>query len=359
MTGAWRCDVVGSFAWRTCTVRWPKIVNDLAHDVGDHAGALDDLAREIAGGVVPVLDVLEGDDRDRFVDVSAAVGQPWTSLPWYVGEAYLYARIRSVVGWSAHGADPFFAAKQREEATLSADDVDTDLGSLLVRTLWGNRGDLSLPSAKAHTDEDDDNLLVDDRGKAIELLRSARRVGVILDNAGLELFRDLQLVRHLVDNGIAVTLFAKDRPFFVSDAMPVDIERTRRRLRRDAGAIDVIADPFFTGPSFFNREQAPAALWRTLATFDALIVKGDANYRRLVGDRPWRATDRDPFSMVVDLPAPAIAVRTLKAEVLVGADAAVCDDVAAHSPDWLVSGRFGVVQVAAGDNVVDSETNDT
>ena len=360
MNAPWRCDVVGSFAWRTCTVRWPKIVRDLASDVPDLAVALNDLAGDIVDGVVAPLQVLEPEDRDRFVDVAAIVGQRWTALPWYVGESYLYARLRAVVGWSHLRHDPFLAAKQREEATLPDDDDDmTDIATLLRRTLWGNRGDLSLPSAKAHTVEVDDDLLVDDRVQAVDLLATAKRVGIVLDNAGIELFRDLQLARLLVDNGVAVTLFAKDRPFFVSDAMPVDIARTRQLLKRDVGDIAVVADPFFTGPGFFTRNAIPNALWRTLAGFDALVFKGDANYRRLVGDRPWRATDHDRFDATVSLPAPVIAVRTLKAEVLVGADLDACVDVARHSDDWLVSGRFGVVQVARVNNVVDSEANDT
>ena len=45
-----------------------------------------------------------------------------------------------------------------------------------------------------------------------------------------------------------------------------------------------------------------------------VFVKGDANYRRLLGDRKW-ATDT-PFQDVVSyFPVPICALRTLKAEV--------------------------------------------
>jgi Damage-control phosphatase ARMT1-like domain len=45
-----------------------------------------------------------------------------------------------------------------------------------------------------------------------------------------------------------------------------------------------------------------------------VFVKGDANYRRLLGDRTW-ALDT-PFSDVVSyFPVPVCALRTLKAEV--------------------------------------------
>ena len=358
MSEPWRCDVVGSFAWRTCAKRWPKIVRDLADDVTAHAADLHSLAAEIEGGVVGSLDRLEAGDRDRFDVVGAYVGRPWTSLPWYVGEAFLYARIRAVVGWSTAGIDPFRAAKGREEANLpDDDDDDDDLSQLLTSTVWGNRGDLSLPSARGFTHEHDHDLIVDERPAAVALLARASRVGIVLDNAGLELWRDLQLARFLVDSGKQVTLFAKDRPFFVSDALSADIARTRALLRRDLGAVEIVAHAFFTGPDFLLDALLPDDLRRLLGDDDVLLVKGDCNYRRLVGDVPFSAGARSSFNDAVQLSAPVIALRTLKAEVLVGADPDGCAAAAKQSPDWLVSGRFGVVQVALANNVVDSKAN--
>jgi hypothetical protein len=179
----------------------------------------------------------------------------------------------------------------------------------------------------------------------VGLLQRAQRVGIVLDNAGLELWRDLQLARVLANAGADVVLFAKDRPFFVSDALPDDVERLQHRLTRRA-RVRVAAPAFFTGPGFLQRGAVPDDVWQAFAACDVLVLKGDCNYRRLVGDVPWRADDRSTLADHCQLPAPVIAVRTLKAEVLVGADLARCAEVATGCGDWLVSGRFGIISVA-------------
>jgi uncharacterized protein with ATP-grasp and redox domains len=353
--GPWHCDVAGTFAHRTCTVRWPAIVRDLARDVPIAAAVLCDLADEIERGVVRRLRPTTPEHR-RWHAIDAFVGGPWTALPWYVGEAFLYARIREATGHHLDGGDPFLAAKLREERTLGRG-ADSDVGvpdgadgelllsEALWASLWGNRGDLSLPEAQAHTGADADDLVVDERADALGVLRDARRVALVLDNAGRELAADLALARVLSARGVAVTLLPKDAPFFVSDAMAADIDRLVRS-GHDPGGADVVVDPFFTGPEFLRSEALPAALRGLLGAVDVAIVKGDCNYRRLVGDAPWRADDQRSFADVVDLPTTVIALRTLKAEVLVGAGPGRASAAAARGPSWLVSGRFGVVQVA-------------
>lgn len=348
MTRPWHCNVPGSFAWHTCTERWPRIVRSLADDVPAHRMALMALAREIEeGGVTP----LWGPDDDfRFDLVHDYTGRPWTALPWYVGESWLYAKVRAAVGWRFHGRDPFRPAKAREEASLldGENPADPDpLASALWRSLWGNRADLSLPTAKNHSATLQSDLLVDERAQALDWLESARRVVILADNAGAELFADLQLARALNDRGARVTLLVKDAPFFVSDAIPADVAIARRRLGRDVD-VTVVTHPFLTGPEWLATPLLPAPIYDRLATADVVIAKGDCNYRRLVGDAPWTPEDTRSFADVVDLPAPVIALRTLKAEVLVGVDAATCARAADVAPDWLVSGRFGVVQCAPG-----------
>lgn len=345
----WHCDVVGSFAWRTCTERWPRIVDALSVEAPAHRVALTRLRDEIADGVVPGRATNVGDDDERrFGVVDAWRGRPWTALPWYVGESWLYARIRSAVGYQHHRRDPFRPAKAREEAGLFDGDNPHDpdpIASALWRSLWGNRADLSLPTARDHERAADSDLLHDDRSVALGWLRNARRVAILLDNAGTEVFADLQLARALHDAGAAVTLYAKDRPFFVSDAMPADIAIARRHLQRPDQAA-VVAEPFLTGPGLLTTAGLPRAFREALGAVDVIIAKGDCNYRRLVGDAPWASSDRRSFTDAVVLPAPVIALRTLKAEVLVGVDAAVCARARAQCPDWLVSGRYGVVQCA-------------
>lgn len=346
MSGPWHCNQPGSFAWHTCTERWPRIVRQLADDVPSHRTALMALAREVEGGGVNPL--WGPDDDFRFDVIHDYSGRPWTALPWYVGESWLYARILAAVGWRFHHRDPFRAAKAREEAGLidSENPVDPDpLASALWRSLWGNRADLSLPTAREHVATSLGDLLSDERAQALDWLRRARHVVILADNAGAELFADLQLARVLEDGGARVTMLVKDAPFFVSDAIPDDVTRTRRRLGRDVG-VKVMADSFLTGPEWLATPFLPSPLRDLLGTADVVVAKGDCNYRRLVGDVPWTLEDTRTFADVVELPAPVIALRTLKAEVLVGVDAATATAAAAVAGDWLVSGRFGVVQCA-------------
>jgi hypothetical protein len=87
----------------------------------------------------------------------------------------------------------------------------------------------------------------------------------------------------------------------------------------------------------------PDPLLRELAQADLIISKGDANYRRLLGDRHWQFTT--PFDDVVCyLPAPFVAIRTLKSEMVAGLDPGQPERVAIQDPNWLIDGRWGMIQ---------------
>ena len=323
MSRAWTCSDVGSFAWRTCTSRWPTILDGLRQDVPEFDLPLGALRDEIAGGTVQPLadDVVEA---PRWSAVLPFVGQAWTSLPWYLAESFLYARIRAAVCFAQTHADPFLPTKMREERALPAlaeDHPAVDVVAAgLWRSLWGNRADLSLPSAMMHTGSDAADLVADERPAALALLATAQVVGILLDNAGVELACDLSLTRLLLRRRKRVILFCKDVPFFVSDATVADVVRTAALLDLECPPeLEIVDDAFFTGPGFLATTEIPAPLARRLGGCDVVIAKGDCNYRRLVGDIP---PSSDAFADVVTFPAPLIALRTLKAEVLVGGDPA-------------------------------------
>jgi hypothetical protein len=84
-----------------------------------------------------------------------------------------------------------------------------------------------------------------------------------------------------------------------------------------------------------------------MARADLLISKGDANYRRLLGDRHWPFTI--PFEEVMAyVPTRLLALRTLKAEVAAGLSQNQVDRLNETDPDWLVNGRWGLIQFAEG-----------
>ena len=87
----------------------------------------------------------------------------------------------------------------------------------------------------------------------------------------------------------------------------------------------------------------PADLRAALGELSLVIVKGDANYRRLVEDRHWPPDA--PFEPITAyFPAPLVALRTFKSEVIVGLDPGQAEKEQAADPDWLVNGRRGVIQ---------------
>lgn len=161
-----------------------------------------------------------------------------------------------------------------------------------------------------------------------------------------------------------VVLHAKDRPVFVSDVMEKDLPptlawlgatepqrggamATRLQTALDDGRLALECPTFYTsGRAFWEMPPSLAAAYAAAAV---VITKGDANYRRLLGDLHW-AHDYS-FSELTGAYWPKgtglAALRTCKSGVLVGtpreAEAAA---VAAAPDDWLVAGKFGLVQLA-------------
>jgi hypothetical protein len=75
------------------------------------------------------------------------------------------------------------------------------------------------------------------------------------------------------------------------------------------------------------------------------VLKGDLNYRRLVGDRWW--TPSTPFADVTaHFPGPVAALRTLKSDVITGLDGRTETAlVEAEGQRWRTSGTHALIQV--------------
>eukprot|EP00920_Eleutheroschizon_duboscqi_P042817 GHVT01102035.1.p2 GENE.GHVT01102035.1~~GHVT01102035.1.p2 ORF type:complete len:109 (+),score=16.37 GHVT01102035.1:450-776(+) len=77
------------------------------------------------------------------------------------------------------------------------------------------------------------------------------------------------------------------------------------------------------------------------------IVKGDCNYRRLIGNRWWK--NDDDFQLITSyFPTPVVALRTLKADVGCGMSATATANAARDDPKWMTNGRWGVIQFGTG-----------
>jgi len=90
----------------------------------------------------------------------------------------------------------------------------------------------------------------------------------------------------------------------------------------------------------------PPDLEEFFSSQDLAIFKGDANYRRLLGDLHWKPHSM-PFSSIVGnyTPCPLLALRTAKAGLAVGISADGEQRAAKENPsDWLTCGKFGLIQ---------------
>ena len=193
------------------------------------------------------------------------------------------------------------------------------------------------------------------------LSRSAGgEVVIVLDNCGLELVSDLLLVDGVlrIAKPARVTLHCKDRPVFVSDVTPPDLEPTIEWIRAQPGGgplasrlsaavgdgtIGVASPDFYT--SHLPFWEMPAALRAQLGAASVVVCKGDANYRRLLGDLHWPHDTSFAELMGEYWPTSVAALRTCKSGVLIGTEPSVeAAAAAAHPEKWLVGGLYGVVQ---------------
>jgi hypothetical protein len=250
---------------------------------------------------------------------------------------------------------------------------------LLHAALWGNRADLSnytvargepgretLAALMAQVGDERPNVLIDHTDAVRQLLSTpvsegTQHIAFINDNVGLDVLFDLMLSDFMLDRGWvhAVTLHLKAWPFFVSDAMPEDIFTTITLLQSsgnasvrqlgtrlftyiETGHLILKADPFWTSPLMFR--QMPASLREALAQTDLVILKGDVNYRRLLGDRHWPYTTQME-AVTTYFPAPFLVLRTLKGEIMVGLQPGQAEAMAAEDPTWLINGKRGVIQL--------------
>ena len=316
----------------------------------------------------------------------ACAGGTCLEAPWFHVELAVYRllseacaaatpALRVPLGWDVFAeqkARALAAAAAPFDATVApllrgAGGGAPDRGevrALLLRSLWGNRADLSLSAGVVAAPGSGGGaapaeLLADDSAAVLDVLCGApAALALVADNAGLELASDLALVDALLARGHSVTVHAKALPVFVSDATPADVREhvawlaarapaagARLRAALDAGALTVAAHAAWSAPAPFW--ALPGDLRAALARAALALVKGDANYRRLLGDRHW--PHADAFARVVGAYAPCAiaALRTAKAPLAVGLDAAAAARAAAAQPaDWLTAGSRGMVQLA-------------
>ncbi|MFF6784678.1 ARMT1-like domain-containing protein [Streptomyces sp. NPDC012510] len=377
-----------SFAHAVLAERHPALirkVRDATPYGPQQRRALGELLRNtVEGALTPPAE----DDWWDTWNVRRHAGRSWFDLPFLVAESCFYRQLLCAVGYFGpgpwQGVDPFRPFKLAELDTpeaaaeltaldaLSAHPLPDRLKALLHGSLWGNRADLGFRIQTAEGESTAASPLVaDDSESLLSLLRGdgrpdtgsspdGRTLCLVADNAGRELIPDLLLVDHLLAHAHfdRAVLHLKPYPYFVSDATTADTLDAVRHLvtagteaghrlysALSDGRLTLRAHPFSCAP--FPYAEMPADLRADFAAADLTLLKGDLNYRRLVGDRRWSATT--PFGEVTSyFPGPVAALRTLKSDVITGltpeTEAAL---VAAEGQRWRTSGTRALIQVRA------------
>lgn len=373
----------GTFTQHSVAIRLPEIANRVLEENELDAAArsaLTELIREIDSGVITPLGGHGPAPSDWASYVEPNLGESWLDVPWFFAEYYFYRRILNDVGYWDTGIDPYRTQKrlgldqaiEPARVTIAAVDaayaqwVSTDvlLIQLTDAALWGNQVDLSLWPAthgeRAAPELDPSRFLLDERPLAIQTLgeRIPPIIDIVLDNVGSELIADLLVADMLIRSDLAskVRLHAKQYPVFVSDATARDVAETlhrmavdtdrhlrgageRLRVEVDIERLVVLSHPYWVSP--LGWRQRPDDLDTLLEGSGLVVVKGDANFRRLVDDRHWDFST--PLATAVgSAPAPILALRTLKSEVAAGLEAAAVDRAATADPDWLQNGRWAM-----------------
>ncbi len=389
-----RTDQSNAFANKTMRLRLPAIIDDTIASNSDYPPSIKQrlcqLRDELADGApIKQLDPESAGDALQWADALARqreiMGEEpsWHKAEWFFAETYAYRCLIEAVRWAENGRDPFQPKKLAElhgaalwrlleRALQPANSAEAELRQAVALDLWANRIDLSYAASMTRgTDIEADDLLVDDREPLLAHLFDSKSAAqdnkngtiiIVADNAGSELALDLALsdclLRHVAGR---VIIYLKSYPTFVSDATPADVwlmlaEMERRgspsaalakRLRAAwrAERLRFLTQPFWTSSRFLW--DLPAGLKRVLNEARLVIIKGDANYRRTVGDCIW--PPQQNFGEVLNyLAAAALCLRTLKSDPVVGlpsaATAAALDRV---DPAWRVNGKRGLIQFKA------------
>eukprot|EP00747_Dinoflagellata_sp_TGD_P185187 gnl/TRDRNA2_/TRDRNA2_41597_c0_seq2.p1 gnl/TRDRNA2_/TRDRNA2_41597_c0~~gnl/TRDRNA2_/TRDRNA2_41597_c0_seq2.p1 ORF type:complete len:387 (-),score=63.63 gnl/TRDRNA2_/TRDRNA2_41597_c0_seq2:53-1213(-) len=315
-------------------------------------------------------------------------GEGWHDAPWWLVENYMYKRLLEEFarcGGEAVFCDPFKPQKEQSlvvaasafessirpllervaqvEAGLPDDsNCRSTMEAVLLRSLWGNQADLSLSGGKVETStgEKGGELITDHVSLALDLLLGAagRSVVLVLDNHGPEVVCDLVLADALLRiAGVAsVVLHVKDAPVFVSDVTESDVHwvidwiagcdasfSSRLRSCLSEGRLIVVSNSFYTSALAFW--ELPDDLRSEFSKAAAVILKGDANYRRLLGDLHWpRDVNFETYARSFWPADGLVSLRTIKS----GAAIAISKEKEleareARPSDWSTSGHYGQV----------------
>jgi hypothetical protein len=377
---------------QTFTVRLPGLVRHVLAEgewAAEAAESLQALIDEMPHGVLRPLSEAGAPEAGLWRGYLAPyLGLTWLEAPWFFAEAYLFRRILEASGFfrpgSGQGVDPYTYQKRlglkavveglapllsmTDGLPLRRENLQETLIQLLTAGVWANQADQGMwPSGggrqpgRPEAGGGESHLLTNHASIVADYLgRKAGpgRVACVLDNGGLELACDLVLADFLLRSRMAgaVHFYVRAYPTYVSDVIMADVfemvahlegspvtSEMGRRLRGylAGGSLRLREHVFWNSP--LAGWEMPPELHQELGRFDLLISKGDANYRRWLGDRHWDFTT-PPEEVLNYLPAPWLALRIFKAELAIGLQPGQAEAMFRIDPQWLYDGRWAVIQ---------------
>lgn len=386
----------GSFAKFTIENRFPKIFKEVCseeyesfikdHKVGDE---------NILHSNIPGVDELKN-SISSYKDYT--IKDFFEKAPFFLVEFYFYHLLLSLRNYDNLKFD-FFAAKKDADWKDRAEDFSSKLSvlfddfekfnkrkfskkekqefnerknehikSILYYSLTSNTGDLSQlheirsESVKCLCNETEicQNYL--------DVAKPYSRFDIICDNSGAELFSDIYLAVFFLVYGLAkkVVFHLKPCPFFVSDATIDDFSKLVAALTKNGKNTELLdfiskkkievfsPNDFWVEPYYFDK--MPDGLKNHFDKSNLVIIKGDLNYRRLVGDFNKYANEtkssinfetleeRCLFKNKSNKNIPLVAPRVLKSDVFVGIDS-VFEAIGRNSDSqFKTDGKWGVIQ---------------
>jgi hypothetical protein len=390
------CSDPGSFAENTLLVRLPEIgrriivENQFSAEINH---GLEGLIADLSKSVVPEIQDHGAPDQELWIQyLKPYQGLTWRDFSFLACENTFYRRILQITKYFQPGptqfVDPYSYQKKlgletslqsvrslaaRAETWLDPDFLGSDaLNEMIETNLWSNRADLSLwPAGAAGTlsysqlQQAADFLVVNQLSDMVSAILNSgaglKRIDFLIDNAGYELVCDLAFADYLINRKLAgqVHFHLKAHPTFVSDALIQDVNTTvdflhhqgdekivrlGRRLEQALQGEKLILNSSFFWNSPLPGWQAPGTLQSELAQASLVISKGDANYRRLVGDLRWPETTS--FEQILAyFPTRLAALRTTKSEVIAGLHPGQLPELNRKDPSWRTNGKWGLIQV--------------
>jgi uncharacterized protein with ATP-grasp and redox domains len=370
-----------SFARKTIEERKPIIIDRILSQYDFTIPvrmALLDFKKELAQEPIKPL---HEHTSDRFIwdkDLEPWLGKTWLEIPWFLAETYFFRRILELVHYFQPGPwmhrDPYGFLKEKENIEslpvvveeyqpISGEEASLEnFQRTCYSALWGNRGDLSNLDTFENDMGTQSHKIILNQTKSIYqfLSRKPAKIAYFFDNVGKELYFDLALIDFLLETNLAksVTCYLKSQPFFVSDAMPEDLEKsidllitsqstTVQNLAKriisalKSSTIKLVSNPYFATSHMYR--DMPVVLKSQVSSHDLAILKGDVNYRRLFGDRHWNPTTSVELAGGY-FPTSFLSLRTLKSELILGMPEETINKMENEAEqDWLTNGKRGLI----------------